>query len=198
VSAQPDPVNRTLEGFRAFLECLASIHTDPRLRLDPRLRRRFGLSDIVQKTLLEAWLILDRIEALDAQGRQRWLRRMLIHNLLERIEKEKAAMRDYRLEQPLEEALEQSSCRLKDYLAADESLPPDRLLEQERALRLAEALAQLPERQREAIILQKWHGWKLAQIAEYLGCTPGAVAGLHAHGLARLRQLVPADLLEEP
>jgi RNA polymerase sigma-70 factor (ECF subfamily) len=71
------------------------------------------------------------------------------------------------------------------------------LLKQEGALRLAEALAQLPERQRDAIILQKFHGWKLAEIAEHLECTTGVVAGLQARGLARLRQLVPDEIQEE-
>jgi RNA polymerase sigma-70 factor (ECF subfamily) len=184
-------VNRTLEQFRAYLECLTFI------TIDPRLRRRFGFSDLIQKTLVEAWHTLGRIEALEPEAQKRWLRRMLVHNLLEQIDKEKAAVRDYRLEQPLEDALEQSSYRLREYLAADESLPEQKLLEQERALRLAEALAQLPEREREALILQKWHGWKLAQIAEYLQCTTGVVAGLHARGLARLRQLLPADILEQ-
>ncbi len=192
MSAAPDRTSRTLEQFRAYLECLTYIE------IDPRLRRRFGFSDIVQKTLVEAWQTLARIEQLDPPAQKRWLRRMLVHNLLEQIEKEKAAMRDFRQEQPLDDALEESSCRLRDWLADDASLPPEKLLKQERALRLAEALAQLSPRQREAIILQKWHGWKLAEIAAHLDCTTGVVAGLQARGLARLRQLVPDDLQEEP
>jgi nucleotidyltransferase/DNA polymerase involved in DNA repair len=47
--------------------------------------------------------------------------------------------------------------------------------------------------ERQALILQKWHGWKLAEIAEQLQCTPKAVAGLLARGLARLNKLVPQD-----
>jgi DNA-directed RNA polymerase specialized sigma24 family protein len=49
----------------------------------------------------------------------------------------------------------------------------------------------LPQRQREALILQRWHGWKLAEIAEHMQCTQGVVAGLHARGLAKLRELLP-------
>jgi RNA polymerase sigma-70 factor (ECF subfamily) len=192
MSASPDRANPTLEQFRAYLECLTYI------QIDPRLRRRFGFSDIVQKTLMEAWQKLERIERLDPPAQKRWLRQMLVHNLLEQIEKEEAGVRDIRRERPLEDALERSSCRLKDWLADDASLPPEKLLDRERALRLAEALTQLPEREREAIILQKWHGWKLAEIATHLECTAGAVAGLQARGLARLRQLLPDDLQEEP
>ena len=83
-----------------------------------------------------------------------------------------------------------SSYRLRDWLAVEESTPSERLIKQEEALRVLEALAQLPEREREALILQQYHGWKLVEIAEHLGCTTNAVAGLHARGLARLRKLL--------
>jgi RNA polymerase sigma factor (sigma-70 family) len=69
-------------------------------------------------------------------------------------------------------------------------MPSDKLIKQEEALRVLEALAQLPPRQRDALILQQYHGWKLVQIAEHLGCTANAVAGLHARGLAKLRELL--------
>jgi RNA polymerase sigma factor (sigma-70 family) len=65
------------------------------------------------------------------------------------------------------------------------------MVKQEEALRLLDALSKLDPRQREALILQKYHGWKLEQIAEHLGCTTGAVAGLHARALKKLRKLLP-------
>jgi RNA polymerase sigma-70 factor (ECF subfamily) len=185
-----DDVNRALGQYRAYLETLSCI------QIDPRLRAKFGLSDLIARTLWEAYQALERVGALDPEGQRRWLRRVLVNNLRDEVDRWLSAGRDVALEQPLWAAAEASSCRLRDWLAADESTPSQRLLEQERALRLAEALAKLPERQREAIILQMWHGWKLAQIAEHLNCTVGVVAGLHAHGLARLRQLVPEDLRE--
>ncbi len=193
----PASVNQTLEQFRAYLECLVAIQLDPRLRIDPVLRSRFGWSDVINATLLEASLMLDRIQAMDPPDQERWLRKMLAHNLVDRIRRELAKGRDVRLERSLGAAIEESSCRLGDWLPADESTPSDKLIRQEQALRLAEALAQLPERQREAIILQWWHGWKLVRIAEHLHCTVGAVAGLVARGLDKLRRLLPEDMLEQ-
>ena len=55
-------------------------------------------------------------------------------------------------------------------------------------MRLGNALAQLPEAQRQALVLQHWHGWSLAEIAAELGRSPAAVAGLIKRGLQRLRQ----------
>src|SRR5262249_58714598 len=94
----------------------------------------------------------------------------------------------------LEAALEQSSCRLADWLAADDTPPGRRLEDGERRERLLRAVAELPDREREALILQRWHGWKLAEIAAHLGCTAGAVAGLHARALARLREQLPDEM----
>jgi RNA polymerase sigma-70 factor (subfamily 1) len=185
VPCNTDALNETLEEFRAYLETLTF------LQIDPRLRSKFDLSDVVQETMLEAWRDMQRLQALDAEGRKRWLRRMLVNNLLQTIERWRAGRRDARLEQPLEAAAAESSCRLRNWLAVEDSSPSERLARQEEGLRLLEALAQLDARQREALMLQKYHGWTLTQIAEHLGCTVGAVAGLHARGLKALRKLLP-------
>jgi RNA polymerase sigma-70 factor (ECF subfamily) len=181
----PDDPNQALEEFRAYLETLTFI------QIDPRLRSKFGPSDIVQNTLLEALRELTRIQALDAMDRKRWLRRMLVNNLLQEVEKWRAGRRDFRLEQPLQGAAQESSCRLQSWLVAEDTAPSGRLADEEKSLRLLEALAKLDPRQREALILQKYHGYTLAQIAEHLGCTKGVVAGLHARGLQHLRELLP-------
>jgi RNA polymerase sigma-70 factor, ECF subfamily len=181
----PDATNQALEEFRAYLETLTFI------QIDPALRGKFELSDVIQNTLLEAYRDLERIQALDADGRKRWLRRMLVNNLLEEIDRWRAGRRDARLEQPLEAAAAESSCRLQNWLAVDDTTPSEGMVRQEEALRLLEALSKLDPRQREALILQKYHGWKLEQIAEHLGCTTGAVAGLHARGLKELRKHLP-------
>jgi RNA polymerase sigma-70 factor (ECF subfamily) len=176
-----EAVNGALEEFRAYLETLTFIH------LDPRLRGKFGLSDVVQDTLVEAWLGVERILALDRADRKRWLRRMLMNNLRDRIDGFLTKGRDVRREQSLEAAAAASSVWLQKWLAIEDSSPSERLAEHEEALQLLDALSKLDVRQREALILQKYHGWTLAQIAEHLDCTIGAVAGLHAHGLEKLR-----------
>jgi RNA polymerase sigma-70 factor (subfamily 1) len=180
----PDSTDAILERYRAYLDCLTLI------QVDPRLWRRFGWSDVVNHTLLEAYRDLAKLQALTEADRNRRLRRMLLHNLLDRVEHERAEMRDYRREASLDEALSGSSCNLQKWLAEDAAGPEAPTDAAERGALLADALSQLPQREREALILQKYHGWSLAQIAEHLGCTPGAVAGLHARGLKRLRQLL--------
>jgi RNA polymerase sigma-70 factor, ECF subfamily len=181
----PDAANQDLEEFRAYLETLTFI------QIEPGLRAKFGLSDVIQNTLLEAYRDLEQVRALDADGRKRWLRRMLVNNLIDEIDRWRAGRRDYRLEQSLEAAAAESSFRLRNWLAVEDTTPGEQMARQEEALRLLEAMSKLEPRQREALILQKYHGWKLSQIAEHLGCTPGAVAGLHARGLKELRKHLP-------
>jgi RNA polymerase sigma-70 factor (ECF subfamily) len=196
LTAMAPSIDQTLGRFQAYLECLTAIQIDPRLRIDPRMQSRFGWSDIINKTLLEVSRDLERIRAMTETEQQCWLRTMLANNLVDRIREALAKRRDCRLEHSLEEAIEQSSCRVRNWQPVDESTPSKKLMRQERALLLAEALAKLPEEEREAIILQTYHRRTLAQIAEQLECTVGRVAGLQVRGKARLRKLLPADLLE--
>ena len=182
-----ESTNQALEEFRGYLETLTCI------QVSPRLRSKFGLSDVISQTLWEAYQALDRIRGLDEPARKRWLRRMLVNNLLEEIKRWNREKRDYRAEQPLDADADASSVRLESWLAAEDTSPSERAAAQEESLRLLEALSRLPDRQREALILQRYHGWKLREIAEHLGCTVNAVAGLHAHGLKKLRELLESE-----
>jgi RNA polymerase sigma-70 factor (ECF subfamily) len=117
-----------------------------------------------------------------------WLRRILANNLADELRKLAAGKRDLSRERSLEAQLEQTSARLEGWLAADQSSPSERAKRGEEALRLAEALAALPEAQREALVLQHWHGWSMEEIASHLGKTRAAVAGLIKRGLQGLRE----------
>jgi RNA polymerase sigma-70 factor (subfamily 1) len=184
VPSNTDAVNQALERYRAYLETLTLI------QIDPRLRGKFGWSDVIQGTLIEASRDLERIEAMDPEDQKRLLRRMLLNNLRDEIDRWRTKRRNVGREWSLDEAAEASSRRVCGVLAAEESTPSKKLIKQEEALRVLEALSQLPEREREALTLQQYHDWKLAQIAEHLGCTTNAVAGLQARGRARLRKLL--------
>ena len=176
--------NTMLEEYRAYLETLTYI------QIDPRLRSELSLSDVIQGTMVEAWHDLERIEALDDEGRKHRLRRMLINNLKDMIDRATAKIRDLRRNESLQAALEESSCRLDNCLAIEDTSPSEQLMREEERLHLLEAQSKLDPRQREALIIQKYHGWKLAQIAEHLKCTTGVVAGLQARGLKKLREIL--------
>ena len=96
--------------------------------------------------------------------------------------------RDVHLDRSLEEAMERSSARLAMFLASPESSPSDQLQREETLLRISEAIAKLPEPQREALVLQRWQGWSLAEIGTHMGRSTAAVAGLLRRGVKQLRE----------
>jgi RNA polymerase sigma-70 factor, ECF subfamily len=176
--------DRQLIRYRNYLRFLA------RLQLDPRLRGKLDPSDVVQQTLLEAVARQDQFRGETEAEYMAWLRRMLIHNLADALRAFRQAKRDIAREQSVEEALQNSSARLAASLADGGPDAAEQAERQERAVRLADALEQLPERQREALVCQHWHGWTVARIAEHLGCSNEAVAGLLKRGLKQLRELL--------
>ena len=101
-----------------------------------------------------------------------------------------------RREWSLDAALDQSASRLEHWLAAEQSSPSQRAIRQEELLRMAEALAALPEAQRRAIELHHLQGWPLAEIAAELDTTKAAVAGLLHRGLKTLRARLGTRLIE--
>jgi len=171
-----------LERFRSYLLLLA------RVRLDPMVRAKVGASDVVQQTLFEAHRDLAQFRGQTVGEQAAWLRQILARNLANVVRDLRRDKRDLAREQPLQAGLDESASRLEAWLAAEQSSPSQQVERQERAVRLAEALAALPENQREAVVLRHWHGCSLAEIGERLGCTTAAVTGLLHRGLRKLRQ----------
>jgi RNA polymerase sigma-70 factor (ECF subfamily) len=172
---------RRLEDYRDYLRLLAQ------LQLDPRLQGKVDLSGVVQQTMIEVYQALPECDLQNADHLAAWLRRILANNLADEIRKLRTAKRDLRRERSLEAAIEHSSLRLEAWLAGDQSSPSVHAQRQEQALRLSAALAKLPDTQREALVMRHLRGWSLAQIAEHLGRSHAAVAGLLKRGLRQLR-----------
>jgi RNA polymerase sigma-70 factor, ECF subfamily len=181
--AQAPTAHDDLERFRAYLGLLA------RLEVSGAMRDKVDLSGVVQQTLLEAH------QGLEGQpDRSRtdeelagWLRSILSHNLADVLRKLAARKRDVHREWSLDAALDQSASRLELWLASDQSSPSQRAIRHEELLRVAEAMAGLPDAQRRAIELHHLRSMPLAEIADELRTTKAAVAGLLHRGMKALR-----------
>jgi RNA polymerase sigma-70 factor (ECF subfamily) len=179
--AEADRLAQRLERYRSYLMLLL------RLQLPPRFRGKVDLSGIVQQTLWEALQVLEKEGDRGLQEPAALLRRLLANNLADEFRRQRAQKRDAARERSLEEALQESSARLEEMLAAPQSSPSQRAERNEELLRLAEALDDLSEPQRTAVELHYLRGWTLAAIAEHMGRTKPAVAGLLQRGLGTLR-----------
>jgi len=171
---------RDLERYRAYLGLLA------RLQIGPRLQSKFDPSDVVQQTLLEAFARREQFRGGEAE-RAAWLRQILAHNLADAFRAFGQARRDIGRERPLRATVQESSDRLESWLAAEQSSPSHQAERHEEAVRLAEALAELPEANREALMMHYFQGEPLAEIARQMERTPASVAGLLKRGLKQLR-----------
>jgi RNA polymerase sigma-70 factor (ECF subfamily) len=172
---------QVLEPYRDYLRLLARLH------LDRRLRAKLDPSDVVQQTLLEAYLAMDAWGEYSPAERVVWLRRILARNLANAIRDFTRAKRDVNLDRSLEASLDASSSRLGDFLADAGPSPSQQAEHNEHLLRLAHALIELPEAQREAIVLRHYENQSLEAISQHLGRSRTAVAGLLHRGLKALR-----------
>src|SRR5262249_31923899 len=148
-------------------------------------------SDVVQQTLLKAQAGRDQFRGGSEGELLVWLRTILAHVLIDLARKHAPRLRGH--EFALEAAIEESSVRLEQWLAGDDTSPSRRALRQEETVRLAEALAALPEDQRTALELKHFHDMPVAEISRLMGKSPSAVAGLLYRGLKALRSTLAED-----
>jgi RNA polymerase sigma-70 factor (ECF subfamily) len=175
-----------LERFRDYLRLLARLHLgDAPGGLDP--------SDVVQQTLLEAHRKRDQFRGPNEAALAGWLRQLLACTLIDARRARGRLKRDADRERSLEAALERSSAGLAASLAADQTSPSERAGRHEEAVRLAAALARLPDDQREAVTRRHLLGEPLAAISAAMGRSPAAVAGLLKRGLRQLRESLGGD-----
>ena len=170
-----------LERYRDYLHLLARLH------LNPRLRGKLDPSDLVQQALLKAHAHQHDFRGQEPAERAGWLRQILANLMADALRAFGGAKRDVAREQSLDEALQQSSARLEAFLQASPSSPSQHVVRHEELERLAAGLADLPEDQRSAVELHHLQGWSVAEVAEHLGRTEAAVAGLLRRGLKKLR-----------
>ena len=118
---------------------------------------------------------------------------MLSCNIADAFRALGARKRDVALERSLEPALDATCSRLEVWLEAVQTSPSGKACRNEQLIRLAWAMSELPDAQREAIELHHLHGLTLAEAAQAVERTTPSVMGLVRRGLERLRELLEAS-----
>jgi RNA polymerase sigma-70 factor (ECF subfamily) len=165
-------------------------------RLDRRLAARVDPSDVVQEVLAEADRKLDRYLRDRPLPFLAWLRQLASEHLITLHRRHvRAQKRSVRREEPGILALpEESAAELAGRLASSATSPSQRAVRQELRQRLQQALHQLPEHDREVLVLRQLEQLSVAEAAEVLGISAGAVKVRHLRALERLRALIDVEL----
>ncbi len=170
------------ERYRNYLRFLA------RTQLPTHLRARMDPSDIVQQSMLQAHQAAEDFRGTSEAELMAWLRAILAGVVAHTIRDQHRGVRDVYKEQSIQQQLDQSSSFLANALISPLQSPSVALRQEELARSVAELVEELPDAQRDAIVLHYWQQLPLKQVAETLGKSPAAVAGLLQRGLTTLRE----------
>lgn len=184
-------LGRLLDNYRNYLAMLA------RCRVDPRLQGKLDASDLVQETYVEALQSFQSFRGNTEAELIAWLRQILASRLALASRRYLGAQaRDVRFEHRLAEAFDRSSMAA-DRLVLSQTSPSGHLARHERAVLLADALAELPEDYREVILLRHMEGLPFRDVARQMGRSHSSVRQLWVRSLAALHQLLASPLGEQ-
>jgi RNA polymerase sigma-70 factor (ECF subfamily) len=165
-----------------------------RAQVSPELRTKVDASDLLQETFLAASRSVAEFQGGDLETFVRWLQVIAARRVADAYRRyfdfEK---RDLRKEVPLDRLLarcDRSASQLLENLADSASGPISVAFRHEQALRLADAMAVLPEHYREILQLRYLEERPLGEIALRLGRSKGATAMLMARAIEKLRELI--------
>lgn len=176
-------LGRLLEQYRGYLLMLAHRY------LDTRLRRRIDPADIVQHTYLEAQRDMPAFRGESPAEFAAWLRNILKNNVATAVARHVSAQKRS-VGREVNVGTDSGAANWFAQMPGSTTSPSRRVMKQEAAMAMLDALTQLPETQAEAVRLRYMEGLSLAEICERMGKSETAAAGLLKRGLRKLREIL--------
>ena len=164
-----------------------------KLRMDPRLSARVDPSDVVQEAVTEAWQKLSDYLEKRPVAFYPWLRRIAWERLVKvhrfHLEaKKRSVRREAVLELP-----DHSSMQLAALLIQSGTSPSGKLMRKELNRRVREALDDLPERDREILVLLHLEQLSRSETAAVLEISEPAADMRHLRAIKRIRGLLGGE-----
>ena len=169
-----------LQKYRDYLRNLAQ------RSLNGPLGARLDSSDIVQQTCLSAIRFFPKFQGEEPAEFLAWLAQIQERNLHDVI-------RTHVLSEKRSIGKEQSIEEPFGMIDQQVASPRQRLMLNEKSIRLTKAMESLPEDQREAVRLRHLEGLSLAEMSKRLDRSERAVAALLNRGIANLRSRLRDD-----
>ncbi len=163
--------------------CQGILNAQARRELDSRLQVRASMSDVYQQTCLSAVKQMPAFQGTTMPEFIAWLKALQRHNLLDIARDNKAGKRDINKERP-----DDGSNDMPRELPDRQSATPSEIFRADEELcAIHQAIAGLPDRQRQVVSLRLLDKHPFKTIADQLQSTEDAVAGLYKRGLENLR-----------
>jgi len=162
------------------------------LRISPRLAARLDPSDIVQEAMAEAHKRLPDYAASRPIPFYPWLRRIAWEQLLQMHRRHIEAQRRTVLREDPWPLSDESEALLAERLVTASS-PSNQFVRHEVEQRVRAAIAQLPDTERELIVLKHLEELSFEEAAVVLEMTPVVVYSRYYRAVQRLHRLLNAD-----
>ena len=177
-----EPLGRLLEEFRPYLLTIAE-HFCPQA-----IAPKVGRSDLVQDTLVKGYQGFPSFAGRTREELAAWLRRILMNHLGNTVEAFHAGCRDVRREErcvpPVIDQKEQSASQI---LAGCEN-----------RVRLDEALARLPEQDRQVLLLRHRDTLSFSELGRTFNLSETGARKLWARAIRALRQQLDTESAHHP
>jgi RNA polymerase sigma-70 factor, ECF subfamily len=174
-----EALGELLEKNRDYLRNLAD-----RL-LDNRVARRIDASDVVQQTCLSVHKQIGDFVGQDAAQFAAWLRQIHERNIQNAVRDQ---LHTEKRDISREECLDDGEVR-----AISQTTPSQHVVRREESVRLAQAIAQLVDDEREALRRRYLEGQTVAEIAVAMGLTKDALARLFKRAMKNVKRHLRDD-----
>ncbi|NLE37173.1 MAG: sigma-70 family RNA polymerase sigma factor [Pirellulaceae bacterium] len=192
-------IRKAREGDAACREalfglCRSYLGVVAQAPLETWIRAKVDASDVVQQTMLEAHRDFARFGGDSEKEWLGWLRGILKHNMADVVRRYRGtAKRQTRREVSLGRPRDDSMAPGAPEPAADVLTPSREVMRMDDELRVAVALAGLPDDYREVIALRNFQRLPFSEVAECMGRSRPAVQMLWMRALKKLEESLEED-----
>lgn len=167
-----------------------------RMRLDRRIQPRVGVSDVVQDVFIEANRRLQKYLQDPIMPFHLWLRQIAKDRIIDahrrhRVSKKRSVDREQPAHVPAD--MDHSSMALANQLVDGEVTPMAAATQRELAARVEQTIGDLPEQDRDILLMRHYEFLSNQEVAEALGLSQPAASMRYLRAIRRMRELLIVD-----
>lgn len=179
-SGDEQAIGNLTERYREYLLFIANAD------LDSGLKRKFGASDVVQQTLIQAYRHFEKFHGESETEFRGWIRKIVKNRILNA---RRSFLGTHRRSLNREIKLNDSGHGAA-WLADPRPTPQASALVREMALELEKCLSQLSESHQKVLRMRNWQEMSFEKIGNAIECSPDAARKLWFRAFQKLQQAV--------